>query len=252
MELEIALHFRDEFRDARAVALKDAEAFDQIVYILERLGVYLTRRVMDLGKYQSAINKEAAKSPLAGQIPGFFPQSQTRFEALYDLVRQGRNDALHQGAFARHLTRHAIELALILEDALMADAAAVCDFMVKDPVCARIWQPISDLRRSMLENSFSFLPVAAKTSALQKWALVADFSVASYLRAAKGTMQRKERLAGSLADAIEAGFIALIDAPVCKPEDHITVALKVSQGKPVLVIDADGDLRGIVTPFDLL
>jgi hypothetical protein len=252
LEVAIALHFRDEFRDARAVALKDAEAFDQIVYVLERLGVYLTRRVMDLGKYHSAIEKEANKSPLAGQIPGAPPQSQTRFDALYDLVRQGRNDALHQGAFARHLTRHAIELALILEDALMADAAVVRDFMVKDPVCARLWQPLGELRRSMLENSFSFLPVAAKTSALQKWALVADFSVASYLRAAKDTTQRRERLAGSLAGAIEAGSIALIEAPVCKAEDHITVALNVSQGKPVLVIGADGDLQGIVTPFDLL
>lgn len=38
--------------------------------------------------------------------------------ALYDLVEQGRNEALHQGAFARHLAEHAIELALALEDAL--------------------------------------------------------------------------------------------------------------------------------------
>lgn len=37
MDPEVALHFRDELREARAVALKDAEAFEQIVLVLERI-----------------------------------------------------------------------------------------------------------------------------------------------------------------------------------------------------------------------
>jgi hypothetical protein len=34
------------------------------------------------------------------------------FGRLYDLVHHGRNEALHQGAFARHVTNRAIDLAL--------------------------------------------------------------------------------------------------------------------------------------------
>ena len=50
----------------------------------------------------------------------------TPFSRLYDLVQDARNDALHQGAFARHLTIHAIGLALILEDALRSSEEPRC------------------------------------------------------------------------------------------------------------------------------
>ena len=41
MDRKVALHFRDEFREARAAALKDAEGYQQILFVLERLGAYL-------------------------------------------------------------------------------------------------------------------------------------------------------------------------------------------------------------------
>lgn len=34
MEQEVALHFRDQLRAARSVALRDAEAFQEIVFVL--------------------------------------------------------------------------------------------------------------------------------------------------------------------------------------------------------------------------
>jgi hypothetical protein len=66
---------------------------------------------------------------------------------------------LHQGAFARRLTGHAIELSLVLEDALRRslDSPVVGDYMVRGPICAEPWQPISFIRQRMLANSFSFL-----------------------------------------------------------------------------------------------
>jgi hypothetical protein len=42
----------------------------------------------------------------------------------------------------------------------MVEALHARDFMVKDPVRASLWQPISSVRSSMLVNSFSFLPIA--------------------------------------------------------------------------------------------
>ena len=80
-------------------------------------------------------------------------------------MKDGRNDALHQGAFARHLTKHAIELAIVLEDVLSNDLdPVVTDFMLRNPVCGEPWQPIAFLRQQMLANSYSFCQSWAKTS----------------------------------------------------------------------------------------
>jgi len=42
MDLEATLYFRDQLRSARATALRDSEAFDEIIFVLERLGEYLS------------------------------------------------------------------------------------------------------------------------------------------------------------------------------------------------------------------
>ena len=44
MDPQVALYFRNEFREARAAALKDAEGYQQILFVLERLGSYLFER----------------------------------------------------------------------------------------------------------------------------------------------------------------------------------------------------------------
>jgi CBS domain-containing protein len=252
MDREVELHFRDQLREARAVALKDTEAFEQVVFVIERIGIYVTGRIESMGKYAESIAERANRSPLAEQIPAQLPDWHATFTTLYGLVQHARNDALHEGAFARHLTNHAVELALVLEDALMADAVNALHFMVKDPVCARWWQPISSVRRSMLENSFSFLPVFSKVAGDTGWKLLSDFSLARYLRESKSNNERNERLAKQLGRLVEAGDIQLAKASVCGPEEPISKVLEVSGGQPVLVVGLDDDLRGIITPFDVL
>jgi hypothetical protein len=84
MHQEIALHFRDELREARAIALKDNEAFEQVVFVIERIGVYLTHRIETMGKYRESVSEKANKSPLAEEIPA---QSARLACDLYDLVR---------------------------------------------------------------------------------------------------------------------------------------------------------------------
>jgi hypothetical protein len=85
--------------------LADAEAFDKIIHVVERLGYFLTKENLanegdygSLDKYKVAITQIAYKSGLSNQA------YLTPFSHLYELVREARNDALHQGAFARHLT----------------------------------------------------------------------------------------------------------------------------------------------------
>lgn len=223
-----------------------------MVFVVERIGVYLTGSIKGLGAYASAVAAEARRSPLANDIPSRLPDWHAPFATLYALVQQARNDALHEGAFARHLTSHAVELTLVLEDALMGEAFGARDFMVRDPVCAFWWQPISSIRRSMLANSFSFLPVATGATGTPSWKLLSDFSLALYLRAAKSHSERNKRLARRLGEVVEAGSITLSDAPVCGPEDSVATVLERSNGLPVLVVGSDSDLRGIVTPFDVL
>jgi len=110
--------FRLQLQQAREFALKDAEAFGGIIHVVERLGQFLFPEGRGLGDYKSAISKVAKDSALATDVPAERRDVHTPFSLLYDMVKNGRNDALHIGAFARHLTTHAIELALILEDAL--------------------------------------------------------------------------------------------------------------------------------------
>ena len=88
------------------------------MFVVERLGSFLYEKVGDLGKYKKHLEQLAIKSPLAWAVPQEC-ESHIPFSQLYDVVRIARNDALHQGAFARHLTTHAIEISIVLEDALM-------------------------------------------------------------------------------------------------------------------------------------
>jgi hypothetical protein len=107
---EIRLYFRDAFRHARAIAQQDAEGFQQILFTLETLGVMLTGRTLNLGKYEDYICDMADKSPLAEFIPSLHCEWHSSFDQIYSIVREARNEALHQGAVARHLTQHAILL----------------------------------------------------------------------------------------------------------------------------------------------
>src|ERR1035441_5648508 len=131
-----AVFFMHELRAARLRALDDAEEFDKIIHVIERLGCYITGKQEGLGKYGDSLNCLAGNSPLAEVVPYRFRSILTPFSELYESVRVGRNDALHQGTFARHLTNHAIELAIILEDALSHFMEPkVSSYMTRNPTC---------------------------------------------------------------------------------------------------------------------
>jgi hypothetical protein len=249
MEGEIARYFRDQFRQARARALQDAEGFQDTIFVLERFGVYLTGRTLDLGKYKKGIEHQAIKSPLADDIPDQHATWHSKFATIYETVRNARNDALHQGAFARHLTNSVIQLALVLEDALMSNGSTTGEFMVREPICASYWQPLSFVRQQMLKNSFTYLPILSDKESHQGWLLVSDYHVAHYLRLG----DRKARLANTLEAAISEGLVVDL-ADTCFADTSVEEALKVSKGKPLIVTDREHPDRmvGIVAPFDLL
>lgn len=261
------LHFRDELRQARAIALGDAEAFDKIIYAIERMGGYLcpescpgrTNRkskdkAINLAHKGTHLTKQAGTSPLTVEIPSIRPDMHTSFEKLFRLVREARNDVMHEGAFARHLTTHAVELSIILEDSLMSGLDKVGDFMVRSPVSASLWQPLSFIRQSMLINSFSYLPLCVpEKTGESTWQLIADLDLAKYLRAAVDNIDRTKRLAQPLREIIKLKEIELHNTKNLKPDVPIVEAMENWSGLPICVqSNHSNDLIGILTPFDLL
>lgn len=254
---DAALQFREELRAAREAVLQDAEQFVAVIQVVERLGSYLDRvpgegRDPGLAVYGLRIARFIVLSPLAaGNTPWL-----SDFFTLYDAVRNARNDAIHQGAYARHLATNTVSLATILEDALIyvADSGGLMQdridiYMIKNPTLAHLWQPIGFIRQSMLENSFSYLPMFDRKSG--SWSLVSDYEIAKFLN----SKNRRDRLLMSLGDAMNCN-----DGPNLIPTKHYhadvskSTVLRNCAGYPVLIVHKSDDSLplGIVTPFDLI
>ena len=254
MKHDAAIFFRDQFRDARARALRDSEAYQEVLFSVERFGSALTGTVGNFGSYSEDIIAKAKASPLAEDVPLKHRDWHVPFSALYEVVKDARNDALHQGASARHLTMHATQLVLVLEDALNEQATSVGDYMVRDPLCAFPWQPVSLVRQQMLTNNFSYLPIWDERAGGPRWRVVSDHAIARYLRSAQSKGRRRERLAQTLEVALTSSELALTNVRCCYWDTSVEEALEMSGGPPVLVVDRDSHERlvGILTPFDLL
>jgi hypothetical protein len=252
VDLQKSLYFRDRFRAARAAALKDAEGFQSVLFCLESMGIHLSGRLEGLDSYRAQITQVAARSPLASYVPTVFASWHSSFESMYESLRMARNDAVHQGAYARILTRHAVELCLILEDALMEKATKVHHFMVRDPVCAALWQPVSFVRQQMLVNSFSYIPMYWEPK--RSWRFVAECGVAHFLRSASSERERKRRLATAVSNAISNLNLQLIEAETVQYDADIQSVLEKIQERPLLVVNGNGpeNLVGILAASDIL
>jgi CBS domain-containing protein len=258
---ESARTFADQFRSARLAALADAESFDQIIHVIERLGSYLTKEEFsdhgkhgDLGKYKITMVELVQSHGLAAESRAEFKNLLTPFETLYDLVKNARNDALHQGAFARHLTKHAIELAIILEDLLSNYLhPVVTDFMVRNPICGEPWQPVAFLRQQMLANSFSYLPVLQGE---KEWGVVSDAAIAKFLGPKYNGGNRTKRLAMTIdaASTQNDNPISLLRPAFVEEADPLEKALDRLTTSPILLVRSPSgtSLLGILTAFDLL
>ena len=192
--------FRDQLRAARAIAQEDAEGFQALVQSLELIGQLERGKAMTLAGYKKSLGALAKASPLYDVIPSHCPAWHTPFEVLYEELRQARNAAVHQGAYARILTDHAVDLAIVLEDALMKNAAEISQFMVRNVIEAKAWHPVSFVRQQMLRHAFTYIPIQIEN----EWLLIPDFEIARYLRTVDET-ERNARLACSLTDATKEG-----------------------------------------------
>lgn len=242
--------YLDLLRTARAVALEDAEGFQEVVRFFELIGQQVHGSAQGLAHYKSDLCALAEKSPLSSYIGRNYPAYHTNFSVLFDEFRRARNEFVHEGAHARNLTDHAVELALVLEDALMSDASMISQYMVRDVVEAKPWQPISFVRQQMLKHSFSYLPVRLENT----WHLIAEWALARYLRCSDLASVRRERLVASVSDAVTRRELCLLDANTVDPEHRIGDILKLIETRPLLIVDPKNDeiLLGLLTPSDVL
>ena len=159
---------------------------------------------------------------------------------------------MHVGAYARHAANNSVLISMILEDALMAEADTLQEFMVPDPICAELWQPLGLIRQRMLANSFSFLPVRHGGS-IMEWALIADSALAKYLRGVASSI-RNDRLAQSLESAVGSGNVTLTDVQCLVSNTKVSEVIDVIDQKPILLFRGENhdSLVGLVTAFDLL
>jgi len=249
--------FIEQLREARADAQRDAEGCDSIIVVLERMGMFLTKRMGTLSYYKARLVKLAEESPVTVKDRSDHLGCLTPFSRLYDYVERGRNKAYHEGAYARHLTTHAIAMTVALEHSLMQHSTTVGDLMVPNPVCAFLWQPISFVRQTMLVNSFSYLPIRRQGDGQTKpWQFITASSVAEYVRSANSWKDGRARLATSVENALASDKpIRLVPARTYSVDASIQSVMKRLQpgtDEPVLITRADFDLVGILSPFDLL
>ena len=246
---EQSVYFRNKLRVARDAALHDSEGFQQVLFAVEQLGRQ---------KWQE--NNKLPQS--LGQMKGNFSQfvdssfdgkGDTDFATLYQMMVDGRNDAMHVGAVARSLTATCVKISIVLEEALMATVsdATIEDYMVHSPVVTYEWQRIGLIRQTMLEHSFSHLPFFRK--GLCTWHLVSAHEICHYLRECRNEC-RNSRLAKILSEAIQEDRLTSTKAKVVCPEDRVECALnKTRCGEPVLVLHpATNDLIGVANSFDLM
>ena len=254
MDTRKAIYWRGRLRGARNSALGDSEGFLPIVQCMERMGNQLAA---ELGKNPpGGLSKKLKiiQCMLPGMAKAAGSSSTPGFETLAKLVCRGRNDAVHIGATARALTRNAVRLSLLIEDALMDLAAdRICDYMTPHPVCAEAWQQVGLVRQTMMEHQFDYLPIRLG----ERWRILTSLGVAKFL-AGTGGEEKRKRLHSCIDRALKCELKPLeySEATVVPADTSAACAIeKTGHGQPILVVKcvAQQDrLEGIVTAFDLL
>jgi hypothetical protein len=250
---EERVFYRDRLRDARYAAQADAEGFSQVCYAIEALGKRLLGKEESLGHYRVHIKDIATAAPSLSSLPTEYPQFFTHFDALFEIVRRARNDAMHAGSYARHATSAAVEMCIGLEEAVMVGAEPVSkvkDFMVKTPVVAEPWQPVGHARQLVLAHSFSFLPIFRD----DEWYLLSEMALVSYLHPMSAN-KRKSALVCPISEAVAEG-LKLLPAQRLGLEDDISKVVADSGVTPYpqlwLVIASGNQLAGVLSPFELM
>ncbi len=140
----------------------------------------------------------------------------------------------------------------MLEESLMDDLLRVKDLMVPNPIFVESWQSINHVRKLMLDNSFSFIPMVDEQG---KWWLIPDYNLMECLQTANSKNERTKRKASKIIDGISAFWLNPKKAESCFEEDIAKELVNKLKLQPLLVFKDPKNqdrLVGILTSFDLL
>ena len=233
---------------------EEGAGYEVIVQAVERLGAYLWNpgivgQFGNLGRYEKIL-KDLVKDSVTAED----------FDRVYERVRNGRNEGVHQGAEARPLIQNAVELAIMLEHALRGTSkmSKAREVMASPVVRTYTWEPVAQARQKMLAESYSALPLwQEKCEGCEGgWFVITADAIVKWLQDAPSSTCRKEREKMQLAEAIGKKSIGkkLEATKACKtgPEEIIKLPRDGWSGGVLLVTSEQHDLIGIVTAFDLL
>ena len=247
LTLKQRVDFLNRLRGARALVLRDSESFGEASTVLEHIGQVVAGKIGNgLKDYETSIVS------LATEADGTATDSVKR---LFNVVREARNKAIHDGAYARHLTSRLMDLLLILEEAIMINMDRVEDLMVRNPVSAEPWHPVSHVRKMMLSNSFSCIPIHETKHGKGRWMLILDSTLMHWIRSEPDRKKQKVRLALPVGEAIAKHALVVKGAICCSRETPIAEIIPRMNDRPTLVTEkilGEERLLGILTAFDLL
>lgn len=256
LDVDELLFFRDRLREARYGALADAEGFQQMCFAFEALGARLLNDSGSLEKYRPFLCVFVVEN---------LPTGYEDFGVLFEAVKVARNDVMHTGAYARNAAIAAVQLSLLMEEAILAllakkkeDKTArikVADLMVRSPVTAEPWHTVGHVRRLMLLNSFSYLPIYWDS----KWQLISDMAMASMFQPLSNA-NRNLLAAARISDILDRKLtqFKLQAAVIVEPVLEVDKLLKCEQHPGLwLVVNAKSgegskQLLGVLSPFELM
>ena len=247
MEKENALVLCRRLRGARYEVVQSQEGFLNIAQVIEAVGKALKPKAIGLGKMRKALSDFIGDHHPLGKDA---VESDTgSFAALFPIVLEARNDEAHLGASARAAATAGVRIGIMLEDAIMnmMPELRIENFMCETICRTYMWETLSEARRKMLAESFSWLPFEIEDG---KWRLLGDRDLAKYLA---DPSKRIERLKETIKDAQSLEELKTPEAPMVPTGTRRECALSLIGDKAGLVKAKDGKaVVGIVTAFDLL
>ena len=247
LEKEKALVLCRRLRGARYEVVQSQEGFLNIAQTIEAVGRTLDPNAIGLGGMCEALRNFIGDCHPLGR-KAVEPDAGS-FAALFPIVLEARNDEAHLGASARAAATAGVRIGIMLEDAIMS---MIPDLYVEDFMCETIcrtytWETLSEARRKMLAESFSWLPFEIEG---ETWRLLGDRDLAKYLA---DPSKRKKRLKETIKDAHSSEGLDITKAPIVQIGTRREKALSLIGNKAGLVKAEDGKtVVGIVTAFDFL
>ena len=255
---DAARGLRGDLKSALTGFANGRGSVETVLHEIERIAKYVSNEPdITLGRARKAMKRlvrENASALLCDTgLPG------VHWDDLYSGVVNGRNDLCHTGTEAALVGARVATLATVLLVALTALAksdriGSVKDVMVSNPICAQGWQTLADLRRTMLVNDYSALPLSRGPNEDGTWGCVRAEEVAAFL-ASEGDGAWGRMLADALSDVCDSSM-SVFRAIVVQEEAPLSTLLgEAAPLLPVVVtrpVAGQSELVGIVTAFDLL